>query len=127
MTNAPILIRVADVTGGPFAVSAVDAQRLYERIAPLLRAGTPVALSFAGIEVLIGAFVRAALGALCADFPVVRLEELLSLRDITPDDRDVVERAMRNARAYYASPAAYDAAWAAEMGEAEAVQEATLP
>jgi len=123
----PIAVRVADYTGGPFAVSVEDGQRLCERIAPLLREGTRVALSFAGVEVLIGAFVKAALGPFCADFPVGRLEELLSLRDIKPDDHGTVERAILNARAYYANPNAYNAAWAAEMGEEEVVQEAKLP
>ena len=125
--TAPVAIRVADYTGGPFAVSVADGQRLCERIAPLLRAGKPVLLSFAEIEVLIGAFVTAALGPLCADFPVGQLEDLLSLRDITPDGRCAVEHAMRNARAYYANPVAYDAAWAEEMGEEAVVQEVNEP
>ena len=115
----PVAIRVLDFTGCPFAVSADDGQRLYERIAPLLRAGTPVALSFAGIEVVIGAFLNAALGPLCADFPEARLGVLLTLRDISPDEREMVECSIRNARAYYANPAAYDAAWEDELGVGE--------
>jgi hypothetical protein len=125
--TAPVAIRVADYTDGPFAVSVADGERLRERVAPLLRAGTPVVLFFTGIEVLIGAFVRAALGPLCADFPVGQIEDLLNLRDITSDGRCAVERAMRNARAYYANPAAYDAAWAEEMGEEAVLQEVNEP
>lgn len=115
--TATVTIRVAEFAGGPFAVSAEDGQRLYERIAPLLREGTPVALSFAGIEIVIGAFLNSAVGPLCADFAEDRLGVLLTLRDISADDRATVERSMRNARAYYANPAAYDAAWREELGD----------
>jgi hypothetical protein len=125
--SAPIVIRVVDFAGGPFAVSVEDGERLCGRIAPMLRAGIPVTLSFAGIEVCVGAFLSAVVWPLCAKFSMERLAALLNLRDVTPDDRAAGEGAMRNARAYHANPAAYDAAWAAEMGEEEAVQEATLP
>lgn len=37
--TATVTIRVAEFAGGPFAVSAEDGQRLYERISPLLPAG----------------------------------------------------------------------------------------
>lgn len=113
----PVAIRVAEFAGGPFAVSAEDGQRLCERIAPLLRASTPVALSFAWIEAVTGAFLNAGLGPLCSDFPEDRLGVLLTLRDISADDRATVERSMRNARAYYANPVAYDAAWREELGD----------
>lgn len=115
--TATVTIRVAEFAGGPFAVSAEDGQRLYERIAPLLQEGTPVALSFAGIEAMIGAFLNSAVGLLCVDFAEDRLGVLLTLRDISADDRATVERSMRNARAYYANPAAYDAAWREELGD----------
>lgn len=113
--NEAITIQVRDFTGCPFAVSAEDGLRLHDQIAPLLRAGTPVALSFAGIDAVIGAFLSAALGQLCADIPEPRLGALLTFRDIPADDRATVERSMRNARRYYANPAAYDAAWKEEL------------
>lgn len=122
-----VCVRVADFTDGPFAISVEDGERLYNRIAPMLLPGTPVALSFAGIETVIGAFLIAALGPLCIDFPEDRLGRLLTLLDISADGRALVERGMRNTRVYYANRAAYDAAWAAEAGEDEAVQEVTQP
>ncbi len=120
--TAPVAISVLEFTGCPFAVSAEDGQRLHERIAPLLAADAPVALFFAGIEVVIGSFLSAAIGPFCADFPEARLGTLLTLRDISPDDRATVDRSIRNARAYYANRAAYDAAWNEELGD-----EAPLP
>ena len=113
--NEATTIQVRDFTGGPFAVSAEDGQRLHDQIAPLLRAGTPVALSFAGIDAAIGAFLSAALGQLCAGIPEARLGALLTFRDMPADDRATVERSMRSARSYYANPGAYDAAWKQEL------------
>lgn len=121
MTNDPILIRVADFTGRPFAVSAEDGHRLCERIAPLLAADSPVALSFAEIEILSGAFLAASTGRMCADYSEAELARLLTVRDMSASDRETVKRNLANARKYYANRAAYDAAWAEEMGAVETV------
>jgi hypothetical protein len=125
--TAPVTITVLDFTGCPFAVSAEDGQRLHERIAPLLAADAPVALSFAGIDVLSGAFLAASTGPFCADYSEVDLARLLTVCDISVPDRTSVELCMSNARRYYANRDAYDAAWAAEMGEDCLLQEATKP
>jgi len=116
--TAPVAIRVADYTGGPFAVSVADGQRLCERIAPLLQTGTQVALSFAGIEILSGAFLAASVSPFCAEFSEAELARLLTVRDISADDLLSVHLCMKNARRYYANRASYDAAWAEEMGVA---------
>lgn len=123
--NAPVPIQIADFTGGPFAVSVEDGQRLCEKIAPLPAAGAPVALSLAGIEVLTGAFLAAAVGPFSADFSDAELARLLTFCDIPADDQSSVNLCMKNARRYYANRGAYDAAWAAEMGKDCFQQEAT--
>ncbi len=114
-------VRVADFAGGPFAVSAEDGQRLSERIAPLLAADTPVALSFAGIETLSGAFLAASIGSFCAGYSEAELAQLLTVRDILEGDSAMVQLSLVNARKYYANREAYDAAWAEEMGDVETV------
>ena len=45
-----IIINVADIVGGPYAVAVEDGQRVYEKITPLLRKGQKVTLSFEGIK-----------------------------------------------------------------------------
>jgi hypothetical protein len=114
--TAAVTINVRDFTGCPFAVATEDGNRLHDRIAPLLAADTPVALSFAGIDVLSGAFLVASIGPFCADYSEADLDRLLTVRDIAANDRETVKRNLVNARRYYANPAAYDAAWAEEMG-----------
>lgn len=65
----PIIVRVFDIVGGPICVSAEDGQRLHGKIAPLLREGRKVALSFEQVDTLISAFLNAAIGQLYGEFP----------------------------------------------------------
>jgi hypothetical protein len=125
--TAPVTIKVLDITGCPFAVATEDGERLRDRIAPMLRAGAPVSLSFAGIEAIIAAFVSAAIGPLCATYSDKELGSLLTFRDLSPDGRATLERGIRNARRYYANPAVYDVAWATEMGDDNVIQKAVEP
>ena len=115
----PIVVRVYDIAGGPLCVSAKDGQRLHDKIAPLLKEGKPVVLSFEQVDTLISAFLNAAIGQLYGEFPEDRIRELLAVRDMAPDDLDVLKRVVDNAKAYFGSPQAYDEAWQEEMGDEE--------
>ena len=108
--NSPIIIQVWKSTDGPFAVSAADGQRVHDQIAPLLRAGKPVTVSFAGIDTIIAAFLSTALGHLYGEFSEAVISELLTVCDLNTDDRMQLDRVVRNAKMYYANPAAFDAA-----------------
>jgi hypothetical protein len=125
--TAALSIRVTDFTGGPFAVSATDGQALYAQIAPVLAVGKRVSVSFAGVEVTMGAFLNAAFGALCESFSDDTVRDLVAVGDLSPDGCAATHRSIQNARRYYTHRAAYDAAWAEEMGEQHLQQEATTP
>ena len=116
--NNPTIIRVCDFTGGPFAVSAEDGQRVHDAIAPLLKDGKPVVLSFAGIETIIPAFLNTAVGQLYySGFSENQISGLLAFRGIQAEDRALLDRVTCNAKAYYANPKAFDDAWRAELGD----------
>lgn len=112
-----ITVRVYDIIGGPLCVSTEDGQRLYEKIAPLLKEGMPVALSFERIDTLISAFLNAAIGQLYGELTEERIHELLSFRDLADDDSEVLERVVENAVAYFRNPDAFDQAWLEEMDD----------
>ena len=61
-------IRVVDVVGGPICVSTDDGQKLYDKIASLIRKGGKVVLSFDQARYLIPAFFNAAVGRLFIEF-----------------------------------------------------------
>src|SRR5688572_22848909 len=109
-----IIVRVFDIVGGPLGVSADDGQRVYNKIAPLLREGQKVELSFEQLETLISAFLNAAIGQLYGEFPEERIRELLSVRDMQADDVDVLRQVVENAKAYFKSPKKFDEAWKEE-------------
>ena len=114
-----ITVQVYDIVGGPLGVSAVDGQRLHDKIAPLLKAGTPVVLSFERVEILISAFLNAAVGQLYGELPEERIRELLSVRDLAADDLDMLSRVVDNAKLYFSRPGEFDRAWEEELGDAE--------
>ena len=115
----PITVRMFDVIGGPLCVSVSDGQRLHDKIAPLLKAGTPVVLSFERVDILISAFLNASVGQLYGELSKNRIRELLSVRDLAPDDLDMLSRVVDNAKLYFSRPEDFDRAWEEEVGDEE--------
>lgn len=115
----PITVQVFDIIGGPLCVSAGDGQRLHDKIAPLLKAGTPVTLSFERVDILISAFLNAAVGQLYGEFSEERIRELLSVRHLAADDLDILSRVVENAKLYFSRPEDFDRAWEEEVGDEE--------
>ena len=108
-----------DVIGGPLCVSVSDGQRLHDKIAPVLKAGRPVVLSFEGVDILIPAFLNAAVGQLYGELSKNRIRELLSVRDLAPDDLDMLRRVVENAKLYFSRSEDFDRAWEEEVGDEE--------
>lgn len=110
--TASVIIRVADFTGVPLAVATDDGQRINDRIAPLLQSGIPVSLSFAGIEIIIGAFLSAVVVPLYGGLSGARVDNLLSVQNMNSDDCAMFKRVIVNAKRYQSNPVAFDTAWA---------------
>ncbi len=115
----PITVQVFDIIGGPLCVSASDGQRLHDKIAPFLEAETPVVLSFKRVDILISAFLNAAVGQLYGKLSEDRLDELLSFRDLADDDREMLAHVVENAKRYFSRPEDFDRAWREELGDEE--------
>ncbi len=117
--NDEIVARAFDIVGGPLCVSADDGQAVHDKIAPLLREGRKVAISFDRVETIISAFLNAAIGQLYGEFPEDRIRELLSVRDMAPEDLALLKRVVENAKVYFKSPKQFDRAWKEEVGDEE--------
>jgi hypothetical protein len=102
--SEPVTIRVFDVVGTPLCVSSADGQLVYDKLAPLLREGRKVVISFAQVETLISAFLNNAIGQLYGEFTEERVRELLSVRDMLPEDVALLKRVIENAKAYFRDP-----------------------
>ena len=117
--NQPITVRAFDIIGGPLCVSTSDGQRLHDKIAPLLEKETPVVLSFERVEIIISAFLNAAVGQLYGELSEDRIRTLLSFRDLAPDDREMLKRVVENAKVYFSRPNDFDRVWQEELGDEE--------
>ena len=111
------VIRVFDLVGGPICVSTDDGQIVYGKIAPLLREGHKVIVSFDGVEILIPAFLNSAIGLLYGEFTDEQIRETLSVRDMSTGGKDTLEFVMKHAKAYFENPEAYRRAWREVMEE----------
>lgn len=115
-----IPLKIYDVVGGPVWVSTDDGQKVYDKIVAAFKAERAVELSFANREILITAFLNAAVGQLYnGDFAEDYLRENLSAVDIGDDDREMLRRAVENAKRYFANREGYDQAWKEVVGDDE--------
>lgn len=117
--NEPITAKVTAIVGGGLCVSSEDGQKVHDKIVPLLREGRPVALSFEGVDTLISAFLNAAIGQLYGEFSEEQIRQLLSVKDMTPEDLGILKRVVENAKRYFANKPAFDAAWKEVVGNDE--------
>lgn len=115
--SEPITVRVFDIVGGPLCVSTDDGQAVHDKIAPLLREGRKVSVSFARVETIISAFLNAAIGQLYGEFPEERIRELVSVTEMADSDVALLRRVVDNAKIYFANREQFDEAWKLEVGE----------
>lgn len=113
----PVSVQVYDIVGGSLCVSTDDGQRLHDKIAPLLRAGTPVVLSFDRVDTMISAFLNAAIGQLYGELPDERVDKLLSATHLADDDAEMWQHVIDNAKTYFSNPDDFDRAWREELGD----------
>jgi hypothetical protein len=111
-----IPVRVFDIVGGPLCTSSDDGQLVHDRIAPLLREGKRVALSFAQIDTVISAFLNGAIGQLYGEFKEEQIRDRLAVRDMAPEDLALLKRVVENAKAYFRDPKRFTQA----IGEGDA-------
>lgn len=115
-----VKIKIADIVGSPVWVSSEDGQKVYDKITSAFKAERAVELSFANHENLITAFLNAAIGQLYGgEYDEAYLTANLSFTDISSDDRAMLERAIENAKRYFANRQSYDQAWNEVVDEDE--------
>ena len=114
-----IIIRVADLVGGPRAVDAADGEKVFEKVLPVIQSGRKVQLSFDGITMVITAFLNAAVGKLYGVLPESRVDEMIEVKDILPPFQSSLEKSIEWSKAYYRDPERMRKAIMEEMGDEE--------
>ena len=105
--SEPLLVSVGEITGCPYAVAVSDGDRVREQIVPALRTGRQVTLSFRGIELVVPAFLSAAIGQLYKEFPEPQVDSLVFMRDLPEGAQTTVDCSRRWAKAFHRNPDAY--------------------
>ena len=100
----PVQLRTIDLIGKRRAISEADGELVFTAVHPLLKAGTPVTLSFSGIQMVIAAFATAAIGKLYRDISTCEIEALLKVSDLSPAFLPVLAYSKRCSIEYYADP-----------------------
>lgn len=115
-----IHLKIFDIVGGPIWVSADDGQKVYEKLVTAFKAEHAVELSFANRGNLITAFLNAAIGQLYnGDYTEEFLRANLVYTGINGEDQQMVDRAVNNAKRYFANKLQFDAAWKEVVGDDE--------
>ncbi len=86
---------------GKRCITKEKGQRIFERIHPLLLAGQPVTLDFAGVEQFASPFFNYAIGQLLKDIKDDDFDKLLHIDNLDRDGRLVVKQVVNNAKNYH--------------------------
>ena len=115
-----LTLKIYDIVGGPVWVSTDDGQKVFDKIVAALTANRGIELSFANRENLITAFLNAAIGQLYGgEYDETFLQQHLTFTDISDDDRAMLDRAIANAKRYFANRQSYDQTWQEVVDEDE--------
>lgn len=101
-------LKIAEIAG-EHCVTSEDGQKVYDQIISRLRTNEKMCLDFDGVSVFASPFFNFAVGQLLKDFSPDKLNELLSVANLTPDGTSVWKRVVQNAKEYYRNPKAKEA------------------
>ena len=104
----PVSINIADLIGKPRAIAAADGEMVFKEIYPVIKAGNPVVLSFAGIRMVITAFLNAAIGKLYRDIPDDEIARLLEVTELAEAFQPALAHSRTWSKAFYADPERLD-------------------
>ncbi len=101
MQSRPIAVRVFDIIGSPYCVSSRDGQHLFDKIQPLIEDGRSIDLSFEGVDIIISAFLNAAVGQLLGHFSAEQIDRQLTWSGLDEDDDRLLHSVIKNAQLYF--------------------------
>ena len=108
--NGDVELSVYEIVGSHLCVASEDGQRVYDRIAPAIKEGRSVSLSFRNVTSLTSAFLNAAIGQLYGSFSENEIRSKLRVQEMEPDDRALLKRVVETAKEYFKDPHRFEQA-----------------
>lgn len=108
--------QVYGIVGSSLCVATEDGQKVFDQIAPILRHGHSVELSFLNVEIMTTAFLNVAIGQLYGQFDEETIESLLTMQDLLPEDEALLALVKKSSKRYFEDPDRYDRYAHEELG-----------
>ena len=101
------ILRIHGIVGKTICTASRDGQTVYERLEKAFEAEQPVALSFQNVSIMTPAFLNVAIGQLYGKYAEGKIDGLLSFRDITDNDLELVHIVIASTKRYFQDPVRY--------------------
>ena len=108
--NDWITVSAFEIVGSALCVASGDGQKIYDRIARILKEGGCVRLSFRNVNTLTSAFLNAAIGQLYGVFDADKIRNGLRIDDMEPNDIALLRRVVDTAKQYFKDPHRFEQA-----------------
>lgn len=112
-----ITINVFDEIGSEAAISVDDGNNLYEKIDEALSNNLVVILDFQNINVIITAFLNAAIGQLYSKYSSIQLNKMLVLKNLQPDNVRQFKMVIERAKEYFIDRESFDKTYRDNIGD----------
>ncbi|NOX46679.1 MAG: STAS-like domain-containing protein [Chlorobi bacterium] len=94
---------VREIINSDVAVSADDGDLVFAEINKALTLDQAVELDFSGIQILITAFLNAAIGQLYSKYEGEQLNAMLKLTNVANEDKILFKKVVERAKEYFAN------------------------
>lgn len=110
-------LSIFEIVGSPLCVASGDGQKVFDRLAAVLKESRSVTLSFHNVSTLTSAFLNAAIGQLYGAFSEEQIRSLLKVQDMQADDLALLKRVVETAKQYFKDPKKFDQAVQEAQGD----------
>jgi len=108
MNKEKFIIRIFDEVGGSSAISVDDGSNVFQKIDSAFSQGLPVTLDFQNIDLIITAFLNAAIGQLYSKYSSEELNENLELINIKSEDIRLFKKVIERAKEFFSHGANFE-------------------
>ncbi len=114
-----VVVSVVEIVGDGICVSSDNGQKVYNKIEESFLNERNIILSFQDVTDITSAFLNAAIGQLFGKFSENMIKQRLSVKDISEDDKKMLNRVVDRAQSYFKNPKPYIEAANEMLGDSD--------